>query len=77
MFLVRTDCQIKLRGYRIDLGHVEGVLAAQPGVAQVYVDLDKGPPARLLAWVIFAPETPLTGLRGSWWDSCWDIWCRA
>lgn len=55
MFLGRADRQIKLRGHRIDLGHIEGVLAAQQGVAQAYVDLDKGPPARLLAWVILRP----------------------
>lgn len=55
MFLGRADRQIKLRGHRIDLAHVEGVLASRPGVAQVYVDLDKGPPARLLAWVILRP----------------------
>ncbi len=44
----REDRQVKLRGQRIELGQIESALAARPGVLQLFVDLDKGPPARLL-----------------------------
>ncbi|WP_405404604.1 non-ribosomal peptide synthetase [Paracoccus sp. Ld10] len=52
MFLGREDRQVKLRGQRIELGQIENALASQPGVVQFYVDLDKGPPPRLLGWVV-------------------------
>ncbi len=52
MFLGREDRQVKLRGQRIELGQIESALAAQLGVLQFHVDLDKGPPPRLLGWVV-------------------------
>ncbi|WP_169308828.1 non-ribosomal peptide synthetase [Paracoccus gahaiensis] len=59
MFLGRGDRQVKLRGHRIELGQVESVLDGQAGILESHVDLDAGPPARLLAWVVAEPGTDL------------------
>ncbi|MFD1481264.1 non-ribosomal peptide synthetase [Paracoccus nototheniae] len=57
MFLGRGDRQVKLRGHRIELGQIESVLLEQAGISECFVDLDAGPPARLLAWVVTDPST--------------------
>lgn len=68
MFLGRADRQVKLRGHRIELGQIEAVLSALPGVSRIFVDLDAGPPARLLAWLMTEPGTQIAavaeGMRG-------------
>lgn len=49
-FLGRRDRQVKLRGHRIDLGGIERVLGALPGVREVHVGLDPSA-ERLVAWL--------------------------
>lgn len=48
-FLGRADRQLKLRGYRIEPGEVEKVLASDPSVGEVVVGTHRG--AELIAWV--------------------------
>ncbi|GAA3968829.1 amino acid adenylation domain-containing protein [Gordonia caeni] len=52
-FVGRADGQVKIRGHRIELGEVEAVLAAQPGIARALARLDRAQTGdRLLAYVI-------------------------
>ena len=48
----RTDDQIKIRGYRVELGEVEAALERVDGVAQCVVDL-RGEAGRehLVGWI--------------------------
>ncbi|TKT78148.1 non-ribosomal peptide synthetase [Aquamicrobium sp. LC103] len=50
-FIGRTDFQIKLRGYRIEIGEIESLLHEQAGVEQAIVVLDK-PNERLVAYCL-------------------------
>jgi acyl carrier protein len=53
-FLGRADDQVKVRGYRVELGEVEGALRAHPGVEQAVVVLraDEGSEPRLVAYAV-------------------------
>ncbi|HEY7594751.1 MAG TPA: amino acid adenylation domain-containing protein [Actinophytocola sp.] len=59
-FLGRVDRQVKLRGFRVELGEVESVLAADPRVRQVAVEVWDGADAgrHLTAYVVPAGEEP-------------------
>jgi len=54
VFLGRSDDQVKLRGFRIELAEVEAVLAAHPAVAQAVASVHADPAGtrRLLAHVV-------------------------
>ncbi len=57
-FVGRVDDQVKVRGFRVELGEIESVLAEQPGVAAaaVAVQTDTSGAGRLAAWLV-----PTTG----------------
>lgn len=52
-FLGRWDDQVKVRGYRVELGQIETTLAQAPGVAQASViPVDESHTKRLVAFVV-------------------------
>lgn len=57
-FLGRADLQVKIGGYRVELGEVEAALAAHPAVKDAVVTAAGEPPAprRLIAYVV--PTVP-------------------
>jgi amino acid adenylation domain-containing protein/non-ribosomal peptide synthase protein (TIGR01720 family) len=63
-FLGRTDDQVKIGGYRIELGDVEAVLASCPGVsaAAATVHEDQGR-VRLAGYVVAAPGLDIAQVR--------------
>ncbi len=59
-YLGRLDAQVKLRGFRVELGEVEGVLAKHPAVAGCHVVPNRtaGGDLRLVAYVQLAGARP-------------------
>ncbi|WP_278262534.1 amino acid adenylation domain-containing protein [Nocardia sp. AG03] len=56
-FLGRADSQVKLRGFRVELGEIEAVLRSAPGVRSAAIIAPGGPRAdRLLGYAV--PERP-------------------
>lgn len=55
-FLGRVDHQVKLRGWRLELGEIEAALCAQPGVREALVGLHEGTAGpSLVAAVVMTP----------------------
>ncbi|WFR73328.1 AMP-binding protein [Prescottella defluvii] len=56
-FAGRSDFQVQIRGYRVELGEVESALTAAPGVASAVAVADEGPVGtRILGYAV--PESP-------------------
>ncbi|WP_432068381.1 amino acid adenylation domain-containing protein [Streptomyces sp. C10-9-1] len=62
-YLGRADGQVKLHGHRIELGEVEAVLAAAPGVAAAAALVREDRPGlrHLVAYALVPPEAPAGG----------------
>jgi len=54
-FLGRVDHQVKVRGHRVELGEIEAVLAAHPGVRQAVVIVSRD---RIVAYIVGASLPP-------------------
>ncbi|MGD2114937.1 MAG: amino acid adenylation domain-containing protein, partial [Acidobacteriota bacterium] len=64
-FLGRTDHQVKLRGFRVELGEIESSLAATPGVAEAVVvarDADAGD-RELVAYLVLEGDAGVQDAR--------------
>ncbi|MFJ6198108.1 amino acid adenylation domain-containing protein [Micromonospora sp. NPDC092111] len=57
-YLGRADRQVKIRGQRIELGEVEAVLAAVPGVDRAAVEVVPGPAGAILVAFLTPADAP-------------------
>ncbi|MEW5929753.1 MAG: amino acid adenylation domain-containing protein [Gemmatimonadota bacterium] len=68
-FVGRVDQQVKVRGFRVELGEIEAALAARPGVAGAVVAAREESPGsvRLVAYLVAEPgaELSVPGLRAA------------
>ncbi len=75
-FLGRLDEQIKIRGYRVEPGEIEAVLAGHPGVRASVVVPREGPTGdtRLVAYVAPRPGGPASDWEQATaeWQTIWD-----
>jgi amino acid adenylation domain-containing protein len=64
-FLGRADAQVKINGFRVELGEVEAVLARHPAVTEVMARVRKGTSgdARLVAYLVLAEGARDPGRR--------------
>jgi amino acid adenylation domain-containing protein len=62
-YLGRLDFQVKLRGYRVELGEIEAALRRHPGVADAVASVREDTPGvrRLVAHIVPAPGATVEG----------------
>src|SRR6185503_5840680 len=59
-FLGRTDTQVKVRGFRMELGEIEATLRHHPHVQDAVVSLHgEGPDTRVIGYVVCPPDLAL------------------
>jgi natural product biosynthesis luciferase-like monooxygenase protein len=74
-FLGRLDHQIKIRGYRVELGEIESVIGEHPSVRETVVVAREGAggDARLVAYVVPRQDGEAGGASiPSNWEAIWD-----
>ena len=66
-YLGRKDHQLKIRGYRVEAGEIQGVINTQPGVKESLVSLitDDNAVQRLVAWVVCSKEVDKNDLQSA------------
>ncbi|HVR98194.1 MAG TPA: amino acid adenylation domain-containing protein, partial [Thermoanaerobaculia bacterium] len=64
-FLGRFDHQVKVRGFRVELGEIEAAAVRHPAVLQAVALFKEHRPGdrRLVLWAVPAPEADTSGLR--------------
>ncbi|MFO1432613.1 MAG: amino acid adenylation domain-containing protein [Candidatus Competibacteraceae bacterium] len=61
--LGRLDQRVKIRGFRVELGEIEAVLAKHPAVCACAVKLDEAATGRLVAYIVPTSRAALPDLR--------------
>ncbi|MGH8549754.1 MAG: amino acid adenylation domain-containing protein [Methylococcales bacterium] len=65
-FIGRMDNQIKLRGFRVELGEIEMILEQHPGVRHAIVALQAGNDDQRVVACVVAHDDPSEGFVGLW-----------
>ncbi|MFC4592461.1 non-ribosomal peptide synthetase [Sphaerisporangium corydalis] len=63
-FVGRRDGQVKVRGYRVELGEIDSVLRGHPAVSDFAVVATTGPDAHLVGHAVWRDETRAAELEG-------------